>query len=64
MSETEQSGPRDATATTRARQRAVSATLPWHDRHDVEDAARGFIGSLPEVEITNAQGRVVWSLRD
>lgn len=57
-------GPQDATPTTRAHQRAVLDALPFTDTQDFEDAARGFVATLPEVEIRNAQGRVVWSLRD
>jgi alkyl sulfatase BDS1-like metallo-beta-lactamase superfamily hydrolase len=56
--------PNDATAATRARQQAVLEALPFADRQDFEDAARGLLGTLPEAEITNAQGRVVWSLRE
>ena len=56
--------PRDATPATRARQRAVLEALPFADTQDFEDAARGFVATLPEVEVKNAQGRVVWSLRD
>ncbi len=61
---TDADGPRDATAATQALQRAVRETLPFHDTQDFEDAARGRVAALPEVEITNAQARVVWSLRD
>ena len=61
---TRDDGPRDATSTTRALNRAVLDALPFDDVQDFEDARRGFIGSLPEVEIRNAQGRVVWSLRE
>jgi alkyl sulfatase BDS1-like metallo-beta-lactamase superfamily hydrolase len=57
-------GPQDATPATRAHQRTVLDTLPFTDTQDFEDAARGFVATLPEVEIRNAQGRVVWSLRD
>jgi len=57
-------GPQDATPATRAQQRAVLDALPFADTQDFEDAARGFVATLPEVEIRNAQGRVVWSLRD
>ena len=57
-------GSKDATPITRARNRAVLDALPFGDRQDFADARRGFIGTLPEVEITNAQGRVVWSLKD
>ncbi len=56
--------PNDATAITRAHNRAVLAALPFGDTQDFEDARRGLLGSLPDVEVTNAQGRVVWSLRD
>jgi alkyl sulfatase BDS1-like metallo-beta-lactamase superfamily hydrolase len=57
-------GPQDATPATRARQRAVLEALPFGDTQDFEDARRGFVATLPEVVIRNAQGRVVWSLRD
>ncbi len=56
-------GPKDATPVTRAQNRAVLDALPFGDTQDFEDARRGFLGTLPEVEITNDQGRVVWSLR-
>ena len=56
--------PQDATSITRAKNDAVLDALPFDDSQDFEDAGRGFIGSLPEVEIKNAQGRVVWSLRE
>ena len=58
------SEPKDATPDTQAKHRAVLDALPFEDRADFEDAGRGFLGTLPEVEIRNAQGRVVWSLRD
>ena len=38
--------------------------LPFEDAQDFEDARRGFLGTLPEAEIRNEQGRVVWSLAD
>ncbi len=57
-------GPKDATPITRAHNRAVLDALPFGDTQDFEDARRGFLGTLPEVEIKNDQGRVVWSLRD
>src|SRR5262249_56320469 len=57
-------GPKDATPITTAQNRAVLGALPFDDAQDFEDARRGFLGTLPEVEITNAQGRVVWSLRE
>jgi alkyl sulfatase BDS1-like metallo-beta-lactamase superfamily hydrolase len=56
--------PKDASAITRALNRAVLDALPFADTRDFEDARRGFLGSLPDVEIKNERGRVVWSLRD
>jgi linear primary-alkylsulfatase len=57
-------GPKDATPITHVKNRAVLESLPFADTQDFEDARRGFLGTLPEVEIKNAEGRVVWSLRD
>ncbi len=57
-------GPKDATPATRVPNRAVLDALAFEDTQDFEDARRGFLGTLPEVEIANAQGRVVWSLKD
>ncbi|PWU25676.1 MAG: hypothetical protein C5B48_00090, partial [Candidatus Rokuibacteriota bacterium] len=55
---------KDATPLTQAHNRAVLDTLPFGDTQDFEDARRGFLGTLPEVEIKNDQGRVVWSLTE
>lgn len=57
-------GQKDATPITQAHNRAVLDALPFGDTRDFEDARRGFLGTLPEVEIKNDRGRVVWSLRD
>jgi hypothetical protein len=56
--------PKDATLTTLAQNRAVLDALPFGDAQDFEDTRRGFLGSLPEVEIKNDKGRVVWSLKE
>jgi alkyl sulfatase BDS1-like metallo-beta-lactamase superfamily hydrolase len=56
--------PKGATPATHAHNRAVLDTLPFADTQDFEDARRGFLGSLPEVEIKNDKGRVVWSLKN
>lgn len=57
-------GPKDATPITQARNRALLDVLPFDDTQDFEDARRGFLGTWPEPEIRNAQGRVVWSFTD
>jgi alkyl sulfatase BDS1-like metallo-beta-lactamase superfamily hydrolase len=54
--------PEDATAVTRAQNRALLDVLPFRDTQDFEDASRGFLATLPEVVIRNAQGQVVWNL--
>jgi alkyl sulfatase BDS1-like metallo-beta-lactamase superfamily hydrolase len=54
--------PEDATAVTRAQNRALLDVLPFRDTQDFVDARRGFLATLPEVVIRNAQGRVVWNL--
>src|SRR5262245_54392122 len=56
--------PKDATPITRARNEAVLGALPFGDAQDFEDAARGFVGSLPEIVIRNDQDRVVYSLAE
>ena len=55
---------KDATPITHELNRTALETLPFSDTRDFEDARRGFLGTLPEVEIKNDEGRVVWSLRD
>jgi alkyl sulfatase BDS1-like metallo-beta-lactamase superfamily hydrolase len=41
----------------------VQNSLPFHDRQDFADAARGFLGTRPDALIRNASGRVVWNLK-
>ena len=42
--------------------RRCSKALPFSDTADFDDASRGFLGTIEHAQITNAQGRVVWSL--
>jgi len=57
-------GPKDASPITAALNRAVLDALPFSDKEDFDDVRRGFLATLPEIEIKNDQGRVVWTLRD
>src|SRR4051812_19772349 len=57
-------GPKDATPITQAQNRALLDVLPFDDAQDFEDARRGFLGTWPEAEIKNEQGRVVWSFAE
>ena len=56
--------PKDATPHTCAHNRSALEALPFGDTQDFEDASRGFIGTLPEVTISNVEGRVIYSLGD
>lgn len=61
---TEAKTPKPATTHTCGHNRSVLDALPFADTQDFADAKRGFIAAMPEVEIKNDRGRVVWSLRD
>ncbi|MBC6980364.1 alkyl/aryl-sulfatase [Caulobacter sp. 17J80-11] len=53
--------PADATSATRTANAGLLDKLPFADKRDFEDAARGFLGSVPGGEIRAADGRVLWS---
>ncbi len=52
------------TPQTIAEQAAVRAALPLDDPTDFENARRGLVAADPEIHITAADGRVIWSTRD
>jgi alkyl sulfatase BDS1-like metallo-beta-lactamase superfamily hydrolase len=54
---------KDASTSVVALQDAMLNALPFSDMRDFDDASRGFLGTLENAEITNPQGRVVWSLK-
>lgn len=56
--------PKEASAHTCAHNKSVLGQMPFGDTQDFTDAARGFIATLPEVEIRNAEGRVVFTLKE
>src|SRR5262245_64491932 len=60
----ETSTSKNATPITCAHNRSLLAALPFGDSGDFADAARGFLGTLPKVEVRGADGRVVYSLED
>jgi alkyl sulfatase BDS1-like metallo-beta-lactamase superfamily hydrolase len=43
---------------------AVLSKLPFTKRDDYQDAARGFIATLPDALVTGPNGNVVWSQKD
>ena len=60
----EAQGPKPATPFTCAHNHSVLEALPFGDRTDFEDARRGFMATLPDVEFRNADGRIIYSLKD
>jgi len=50
----------DPTPSIRSANRALTDALPFGDTADVEDAERGFLGTLDDPAIRNAAGEVVW----
>src|SRR5262250_2224102 len=43
---------------------AVLSKLPFNNQDDFQDAARGFIATLPDALVTGSDGHVVWSQKD
>ena len=54
--------PKPATAATRAAHAALAPRLPLETGEDFADARRGFLGTLPDGRITDAEGRVFWNM--
>src|SRR4051794_12621809 len=53
---------KEASAAVCAAQQAMLEALPFGDTADFDDAARGFLGTIDQANVTTAQGRTVWSL--
>jgi alkyl sulfatase BDS1-like metallo-beta-lactamase superfamily hydrolase len=60
--EAQKQGPKEASLSVIAQHEAMLRALPFDDTVDFEDAARGFLGTIDNAKVANAQGRVVWSL--
>ncbi|MBR0757425.1 MBL fold metallo-hydrolase [Bradyrhizobium jicamae] len=60
--EASQQGPKPASASVIAQHAATLQALPFSDKRDFDDAARGFLGTIENAKITSVQGRTVWSL--
>ena len=54
--------PKDATAATRAANRAALAGMPVEDGADFERVRRGFLGTLPDARIESPTRGVAWDL--
>jgi alkyl sulfatase BDS1-like metallo-beta-lactamase superfamily hydrolase len=62
VSEASRETPKEASPSVLAQHGETLRALPFADTADFEDASRGFLGSIENAKITNAHGRVVWSL--
>src|SRR4051794_33992406 len=54
--------PKDASPSVVKQHAATRAALPFSDRRDFDDAARGFLGTRAHAKIVSEAGRTVWSL--
>src|SRR3954471_9549217 len=63
MTDTSSNEPKGATPSVIAQQTAMLNALPFSDTRDFDDSARGFLGTIENAEISNPQGRTVWSLK-
>lgn len=52
-----------ATAATSNANATVHKRLPFSDQQDYKDAQRGFIATLPQLDIQGQDGRTVWTLK-
>lgn len=55
--------PKDATSNTQQANEALKQQLPFSNRQDFEDAKRGFIATLPDIDIKGEKGNPVWTLK-
>ena len=55
--------PKNATRFTAEANAAVAMSLPFGDTQDFADARRGFVATLPQVNVTDDAGHPVFSLR-
>ncbi len=54
--------PKDAQPATEAANRAVLDALPFEDREDFAEAARGLVAVLPDGVVRTPSGSVMWNL--
>lgn len=54
---------KDATSYTQQKQKEIFNYLPFNDKTDFDNAHRGFIATIPEGEIKDDKGNVVYSMK-
>ncbi len=55
-----QTASKDATPATARANQAVAKQLTLNDKQDFEDATRGLIATLPQAQVKDAAGKLVW----
>src|ERR1700748_702279 len=61
VNEAPQERPKDASHPVIAQQQAMLAALPFSDKRDFEEAARGFLGTIEHARVIHPNARPVWS---
>lgn len=56
--------PKAASSFTQEKNHAVLNELPFSNKKDFEDAKNNLIATVSNLQITNAEGRVIWSMKD
>ncbi len=57
-------GAKEATSATQKANQEILSYLDFNDKQAFEDAQRGFIATLPNLDIKDAKGRSVWNMTD
>ncbi len=55
---------KEATAVTAKMNDALLSYLPFEDKQDFEDAQRGFIATIADLNLKSEQGHTIWSMTD
>jgi alkyl sulfatase BDS1-like metallo-beta-lactamase superfamily hydrolase len=42
--------------------RALADALPFADAQGLEDARRGFVGTIPDARVESGDGRTIWDM--
>lgn len=56
--------PKQATRWTQQINQSFLSSLRFNNKQDFADATKGLIGNIPNLQITNNQGRIIWSLKE
>jgi linear primary-alkylsulfatase len=60
----EELAPKEASEWTQQKNQSILSKLPFNNKQDFEDAKNKFIGTIPNLQIKNETGRIIWSIKD